>query len=239
MRKKGEIEMTNRIADISLRKAAIVAGFGLLIMTIFAVFADFFVFQKLIVPGNATTTANNIMADEMLFRTGICSFLIVIICDVTVAWALYIFLKPVNKSLSLLTAWFRLVYATIFGIALVNYLSIFQLLNGADHLTVFEPTQLHAQVMLYLNAFSNGWAIGFVFFGFHLALLGYLVFTSDYIPRILGGLLIIAGLGYLIDNFGKFLLPNYDLNIAMFTFIGELLFMLWLLFKGVNVQRTQ
>lgn len=231
--------MTNRSTDISVRKAALVAGFGLLIMTIFAVFADLFVFQKLIVLGNATTTANNIKANEMLFRTGICSFLIVIICDVAVAWALYVFLKPVNKSLSLLAAWFRLVYATIFGIALVNYLNVLQLLSGADYLKVFGIDQLHAKVMLSLNAFNDGWAIGFVFFGFHLALLGYLVFKSGYIPRILGVLLIIAGLGYLIDNFGKFLFPNFNATISLITGWGELIFMFWLLFKGIKVQRTQ
>jgi hypothetical protein len=233
--------MTNRIGDISLRKAAIVAGLGLLIMTIFAVFADFFVFSNLIVPGDAATTANNIMANEGLFRIGICSFIIVIICDVVVAWALYVLLKPVHKSLSLLTAWFRLVYATIFGIALASYFSVLLLLSGADYLTVFETGQLHAQVMLFLNAFSYGWDIGYVFFGLHLLFLGYLVFKSVhilfksvYIPRILGVLLIVAGLGYLIDSFGKFLLPNYDVNIAMFTFIGEPLLMVWLLWRGAK-----
>ncbi len=228
--------MTSRTADTSIRKAAIVAGFGLLIMTIFAVFADSFVFQKLIVPEDATTTANNIMANEMQFRIGICSFLIVIICDVLVAWALYVFLRPVNKSLSLLAGWFRLVYSTIFAVALVNYLSIFQLLSGADYLAVFNIDQLHARVMLHLNTFSYGWAIGYVFFGFHLALLGYLVFKSNYIPRVLGLLLIVAGLGWLIDSFTIFLLPNYDADIGMFTGIFEALFMLWLLFKGVKVQ---
>ena len=97
----------SQIADISLRKAAIVAGFGLLIMSILAPFANFYVFPSLIVPGDGATTANNIMANELLFRSGICSFIIVIILDVVVAWALYVLLKPVNKSLSLLTAWFR------------------------------------------------------------------------------------------------------------------------------------
>ena len=77
--------MTNRITDISQRQAAVVAGWGLLIMTLFYLSADFFVFQNLIVPGDATTTAKNIMAKEMLFRIGICSFLIVIVCDVVVA----------------------------------------------------------------------------------------------------------------------------------------------------------
>ncbi len=93
--------MTNRIADLSLRKAARVAGFGLLIMAILGPFAEFFVLQRLIVPGDAATTANNIMANELLFRFGIVGWLIVLICDVVVAWALYVLLKPVNKSLSL------------------------------------------------------------------------------------------------------------------------------------------
>ena len=227
--------MKNLFADVSLRKAAIISGYGLLIMTIFAIFADFFVFQNLIIKGNATATANNIMANEMQFRSGIFGFLIVIICDVVVALTLYVFLKPVNKSLSLLAAWFRLVYATIFGIALVNYSNVLQLLSGSAYLKVFETTKLHAMAMLSINSFSDVWAIGFVFFGLHLAILGYLVFRSNYIPRILGLLLIVAGLGYLIDNFGKFLFPNYDMVISMVTGWGELLFMFWLLFKGNKI----
>ena len=224
--------MTNHTIDISQRKVAIVAGLGLLIMTIFYVFADFFVFQNLIVPGDATTTANNIVASEMLFRTGICSFLIVLICDVVVAWALYIFLKPVNKSLSLLTAWLRLVYAAMLGIALLNLVIVLILLSGANYLAVFETDQLHAQVLLFLNAFNDVWAIGLIVFGFHLFILGYLVFKSDYIPRILGVLLIVAGLGYLIDYFGKLLFPNFDAAISLVVGWGELLFMFWLLLKG-------
>ena len=224
--------MTDRIADISLRQAAIVAGFGLLIMTIFAVFADFFVFQKLIVPGDAATTANNIIASEMLFRTGIGCILIVLICDVVVAWALYIFLKQVNKNLSLLTAWLRLVYAAMLGIAMLNFVVVLILLSGADYLAVFETDQLHAQVLLFLNAFYDVWALGLIVFGFHLAALGYLAFKSDYIPKILGILLMAAGLGYLIDYFGSLLFPNSDVAISMVLGWGELIFMFWLLFKG-------
>jgi len=220
------------ISDTSQRKAALIAGFGLLIMTIFYVFADFFVFQKLIVPGDASITANNIMASEMLFRIGICSILIVLICDVVVAWALYIFLKQVNKSLSLLTAWFRLVYAAILGTALVNFVVVLILLSGTNYLSVFETDQLHAQVLFFLNAFYDVWALGLIVFGFHLVALGYLAFKSDYIPKILGILLMAAGLGYLIDYFGKFLFPNFDVAFSMVVGWGELLFMFWLLFKG-------
>lgn len=223
---------TSRFNDISLRTAAIVAGLGLLIMTILAIIANFSVLENLIVPGDATTSAANIMASSELFRVGICSLLIVAILDVIVAWALYIFLKPVNKSLSLLAAWFRVAYAAIFAIALNNLSIVLQLLSGADYLKVFETNQLYAQVMLSLNAFTSGWDFGLAFFGLHLLILGYLAFKSGYIPKLLGILLIIAGLGYLIDSLGKLLMPNYNVSIAMFTFIGEALLFLWLLWRG-------
>ena len=228
--------MTNRIADISLRQAAIIAGVGLLLMTILAPFAEFSVRQGLMVPGDAATTAKNIMANELLFRIAICIYLIVAILDVVVAWALYVFLKPANKSLSLLTAWFRVVYAAILAIILLNFVIALHLLSGADYLTVFETDQLHTQTMLFLNAFSYGWDIGLIIFGLHLFVLGYLVFKlSGYMPKILGILLIIASFGYLIDSFGKLLVPNYNATIAMFTFIGEVLLIFWLLFKGARI----
>ena len=227
--------MTNPITDISLRKAAIVAGVGSLIMTILTPFVDFSVRQSLIVPGDAATTASNIMADELLFRIAICSYLIVAILDVVIAWALYVFLKPVNKSLSLLMAWFRVVYAAILAIVLLNFVIALQLISGADYLTVFETGQLHAQMMLFLDTFDYGWDIGLVIFGLHLLLLGYLVYKSGYIPKLLGVLLMIAGLGYLIDSFGKLLSPDYDANIAIFTFIGEVLLIFWLFIKGARL----
>lgn len=231
--------MINQMKDLSQRKAAVVAGGALLLMAIAAMFAYGFVLGNLIVPEDASATANKIIASVMLFRIGICSFLVVLVCDVVVAWALYVFLKQVNKSLSLLTAWLRLVYATILGIALLNLVIVLLLLSGADYLTVFKTDQLHAQVLLFLKAFNIEWAIGLVVFGFHLFLLGCLVFKSGYIPRILGVLLIIASLCYLITNFANLLLPSYEnykatiepvLSVPMA--IGELSLAFWLLFKG-------
>lgn len=228
--------MPHRITDISLRQAAIIAGVGLLIMAIIAPFAEFSVRQGLIVPGDAATTAQNIMANESLFRIAIYIYLIVAILDVVVAWALYVFLKPVNPSLSLLTAWFRVVYAAVLVIVLLNFGVALQLLSGADYLTVFQTGQLQAQMMLFLNAFDYGWQIGLAIFGLHLLLLGYLVYKSGgYIPKILGVLLIIASLGYLIDSSGTILSPTYEANIALFTFIGEVLLIFWLLIKGARI----
>jgi hypothetical protein len=227
------------MSDISQRKAALVAGFAILIMAILAGFAYGFVLKGLIVPDNVTLTANNIKSSMMLFRIGIFSFLVVLICDVLVAWALHVFLKQVNENLSLLTAWLRLVYSAILGIALLNFVFVLLLFNDANYLSVFETSQLNALVTFFLNAFNSIWSIGLVVFGCHLYVLGYLVFKSGYVPKIFGSLLIIASLCYVTSNFANLLLPNYEkykatveLFISLPMIVGELGFGLWLLFKG-------
>jgi hypothetical protein len=247
----GEITMTNHIAETLPMKneratSARIAGFGLLLMAVLAFFANFFVLEKFIIPGDAVKTVNNIIANESLFRWGIVSFIIVITLDVLVAWALYIFLKPVNKNLALLAALFRLVFAAIFGMVLYNLLNVLQLLSGADYLKVFETDQLHAQVMLSIDAFNIGWKVALVFFGFYMFLIGYLAFKSGFMPRILGIILIITGFGYLIDSFANFLLPNYTdyetiflMIVAIPGIIGEISLMFWLLIKGVKLPQIK
>ncbi len=235
--------MTNRIADISLGKAARVAGFGYLIIFILGGFTNFIARDNLIVPGDAAATVSNIMASESLFRMGIAGGVIVLAADAVVAWALYIFLKPVNKSFSLLAVWFRLVFVAIAGINLLNLLIVLLLLSGADYLTVFETGQLQAQVMLFLGAHGSGINISWVFFGFHILVLGYLIFKSSYIPRILGILLIVASLGYFINGFASFLSSNYANNeanllvVAVPAIIAEFSLTLWLLIKGGSIQQ--
>jgi len=228
------------------KKTARVAGVLYLIIIIAGIFAEFFVRQSLIVPGDATATASNIMASEGLFRVGIAGDLIMIMCDVALAVIFYVLLRPVSNSLALLAAFFRLAQATILGINLLNLFFVLQLLSGAGYLTVFGADQLPALILLFLNAHSIGYSIGLVFFGLSLFVLGYLVFKSGYFPRILGVFLLVAASGYLIDSFASFLLPTYEAYEATFAlvvflpaFIGELSMCLWLLLKGVKVQRTQ
>jgi hypothetical protein len=132
------------MSKISQRQAALVAGFSILIMAILAGFAYGFVLQGLIVPANITLTADNIKSSMMLFRVGISSFLVVLICDILVAWALHVFLKKVDENLSLLAAWFRIVYSGILGVALLNFTFVVLLLNDANYLSVFEISQLNA-----------------------------------------------------------------------------------------------
>jgi len=224
--------MTNQTAETSPNMYARIAGFGYLIVFILGFFGVFV--ESFIVPGDAATTASNIKASELLFRMGIASWLIVLAADAVIAWALYVLLVPASKALSLLAAWFRLVFVAIFGINMLNRLIALQLISGADD----------SQMMLFLNAHNYGVNIAFVFFGIHIAILGYVVFKSEYIPRILGVLLIVASVGYLIDSFASILSSNYAGNETLFIIfiavpavVSELSLTLWFLLKGVNVER--
>lgn len=224
--------------ETSLRNAALIAGIGLLIMVIAGPYAEIYAYGSLIVPGNAAQTAQNITNNKMLFITGIFGYLIMLICDVLVAWALYVLLKPVNKSISLLTAWLRLVYSVIAIVALLNLVTALRFINPADYLSVFEPEQLHAQVYLSLVAFEKEWGIGYLIFGIYLGLLGYLVFKSDYIPKILGILLMISGLGWFVDSLRPFFFPGFKVEFWIVTVWGEMIFMLWLLIRGWKIQES-
>ncbi|MHA2270387.1 MAG: DUF4386 domain-containing protein [Candidatus Hodarchaeales archaeon] len=236
-----EITNRTRTIELSLATYARIAAVAFLIMTIGAIFAYFFVLSNFIVPDDAAKTADNIMDSELLFRLAIAIWVIVLTMDVVVAWALYVLLKPVNKSLALLAAWFRLMMTAMNGAILVFLFIALLLLNGDDYLTaVFTENQLHALALLFLNAFEYGFAIGYVFLGFHLLILGYLVLQSGYFPRIVGALLIVASFGYLLSSFGTFLVPDQaeliDLVVTVPNAIGELSLFLWLLVKGDKMQ---
>ncbi len=218
------------------------AGIGYLIIFVTGIFSNFFVLENLIIPGDAAATVKNITNNDFLFRIGIFSFIIMVVFDVFLAWALYLLLKPVDKNLSLLSGWLRLVNSTIFGLALYKLFSILQILGAHDYLNVFTTGQMQAQVMIYYNAFNNLWLIGLVFFGLHLFLLGYLIFKSEFISKIIGILLIAASIGYLTDSFANFLLPNYPDYKDVFLMIvlipgviGELSLTFWLLFKSNKI----
>jgi hypothetical protein len=217
---------------MSLRSAALIAGAGLLIMAILAPIANFAILQKLIVPADSKATVSNIMTSSGSLRMAAALFLIVALLDIIVAWGLYIFLKPVNKNISLLTAWLRVVYATILGVVTISLVDVLQLTGGGGLNSLFDSHELQGLVMQSVVRFNTGWEFSLIIFGFHLLLLGFLVFKAGYMKRILGILLLIAASGYLIDGFGRVLLPDYGLNISVFTFAGEIVLIFWLLIAG-------
>jgi hypothetical protein len=224
------------------RKAALIAGISLLIMTLAAFFSYGFVHGSLVVQGDAGATFHNIKSSNMLFKAEILGWLIILICDIAVAWAFYIFLKPADKNLSLLGAWLRLAYAAILGIAILNLIVVLLLSSNADYLSVIRIDQIQALAMLYLDAFDLIWSIGLIMFGGHLLIVGGLAFKSASIPKIIGILLLIAGIGYIIIHLCNTFLPQYDGFIKILDLVftvpmiaGELGFGLWLLIRGGKV----
>jgi hypothetical protein len=231
--------MTTRTAETSPLIRARVAGVLYLSLGLFAPFSLLYVPSTLIVPGDAAATANNIMASESMFRLGIVGSLLTAIVNIFVVLALYQLLKPVNKNMALLMVIFLLLAVPIGMLNELNQLAVLVLLSGADYLKVFAADQLQALVMLFLDLHKVGLLIAQIFWGLWLFPMGYLVFKSGFLPRILGVLLMIGCFGYLIESFAAFLLPSYKVNIALFTSWGELLFPLWLVIKGVNVEQWE
>jgi hypothetical protein len=227
---KGESKMN------SIQKTARFAGFLYLLVAIIGGFSILYVSSTLIVSGDATITANNIMASEGLFRLGSVSGLITQTIQILLVLVLYKLLKPVSKNYASLMVVFSLVGIPIAMLNQLNQFAALQLLNGSNYLTVFTADQLDALAMFFLELFDNGILIATIFWGLWLLPLGYLVYKSGFLPRILGILLIIGGLGYLIDFLTSALFPNFNVTISEFTFLGELLLTLWLLIKGVNIE---
>ena len=225
--------------DISLSKAAIIAGIGLLIMTLTVPFAEFKIIPDLVSPDSASETAANITNNIFRFNLAIFLIFITIVADIIVAWALYVFLKPVNKSISLLTAWFRLLYTGVYLVAVTNLIKVFTLTKGESYFLINSPEEISEFVLFYIKSYKYEWFFGLVLFGLYLILLGFLVLKARYVPNIMGWLLIIVGLGYVIGHLKVFLFPELNTSFSMYTAMGELVFMLWLLIKGSRLKELQ
>ncbi len=233
---------TSGASKIAIQTYARTAGVLYLLIAVLSAFVHFYVPGQLIVPGDAVTTASNIMASEGLFRLGIAGELVLLLTEVVLSVLLYVLLKPVSKTLSLVAAVSRLAMTTIHGANLLTEFIVLLVLGGAGYLTAFAPDQLDALAMVFLNAYNYGFTIGIVFLVLHVVLLGYLIFKSGYLPRILGILFIIAAVGYLVDSFSDVLVANYQTGppyLALPIAIAELAFPVWLLIKGVNVEKWE
>src|SRR5258708_7629113 len=190
----------------------------------------------LLAPGDARVTAANVLAHEGSFWSGFVAFLLVLACYIAVTGLFYELFKPVNPTLSLLAAFFSLVGCAIQASACFFYLGPSLLLGNADRSFGVSVNELQDLAYLSLKSYGQTSGIGFVFFGFYCSLIGYLVFKSTFLPRILGVLMVAAGLGWL-----TFLLPPFANTLRPYVVapgvVGEASLTLWLLAKGLAAQR--
>jgi hypothetical protein len=220
----------------SMNRTAKIAGLFYLIFILLLPLATS-IRSQLIVFGDAAATAQKITANELLFRISYLTELVAALFFVLAAWALYVLLKPVNKNLALLFLLLNLGGVAIQCISVLNLSTALSLLSGADYLSVFPADQLQAQALLYIDVYNNGFMIAQIFFGAWLLPLGYLVYRSGFLPRLLGILLIIDFFGVMIWFLQFFLLPETDVISypgLVASFIAEVSLTLWLLVKGVK-----
>jgi hypothetical protein len=223
---------------MNTNKTARIAGFLYLLLAPLGFFGLDYI-PSLTVPGNAVATASHIMAQPLLFRLSILSALMTPIVTAAVALFLYKLFKSVNKNQAVLMVIFTLVAVPIAMLNELNHFAVLLLLNGTGNLNVFSVDQLYSQLMFFLDLSNYGANITAIFWGLWLLPLGYLIFKSNFIPKLIGILMFVAGFGYIVDSIGLFLLPGLHIDFSQYTFIGELVLLLWLLIKGVNTEQWE
>ncbi|MBZ5683282.1 MAG: DUF4386 domain-containing protein [Acidobacteriia bacterium] len=229
--------MMERIAETSPRFKARIAGVFYLLTILMRMFVEIFVRNRLVVSDNAAATATNILAHEPLWRWGFAADIIAFASYIALTALLYELFKPVNKSLSLVAAFFSIGASVVQAISSLFHLAPLILLGGTPYLSVFTVEQLQALAFVSLRlraaAYHN---IGLVFFGLYCLLVGILILRSTFLPRILGVLIALAGLSYVL-----FLSPplvrSLQPYVLVFPGVGQISLTLWLLVFGVNVQR--
>jgi hypothetical protein len=223
----------------SLNKTARMAGFFYFIYIVITIPSDI-CRDSLIVLGDAPATAHNIMASEWLFHLSFVGDLLSAVFFLLAAWVLYMLLKSVNKDFALLFLLLNLGGVAVYSINLLNQFAAVLLLSGADYLTVFQADQLQSLAMFFLNLHHNGYWIAQIFFGAWLFPLGYLVYKSGFLPRILGIVMMIHFVGWTITSLQFFLFPDFGSIIYVtgtLGFISEFGLTLWLLIMGVKGQK--
>ncbi len=228
--------MTGRIAEASPRFLARMAGVFYLLTILAGIFAQGFVSERLLVFSDAAATATNILTHRGLFQLGFTVYLIEMACQIVTVALFYVLLRPVSKSVALSAAFLELTGCIIKTFARAFFIVPLFVLGGAPALSGFSPAQLQGLALLLLKVNDQGAAMALAFFGFSTVLQGYLIFRSTFLPKFLGVLGMVAGLGWL-----TFLHPPLGYRafpfIALLGLIGAALTIFWLLVYGVNEER--
>jgi hypothetical protein len=228
--------MTNWTAEASPRLKARIAG-ALYLSGVANLFASA-VLGSLVVTGDAAATAHNILTHETLYRLAFTVDLLTVPCYIAVTALFYELFKPVNRSLALIAAFLGLAGSTLWAVNDFFFLAPLVVLEGAHSVTAVTAVQLQLSLAM-LNVHAQGSNIVMVAFGFHVILIGYLIFRSTFLPRVLGVWLAIAGLCYLTNSFANFLAPEFAAHLSPYILLPgvvEIVLALWLLVRGVNAE---
>ncbi|ADK82922.1 DUF4386 domain-containing protein [Sediminispirochaeta smaragdinae] len=235
--------MASPYPQTSPRRYARITGVLYLVIFFLGPFAFFMGRSGVFVPGDPSGTIGNLISSQLLFRLGMVAETAIVLIEIVVSALLYVLLRPVSRPLALASSFARFAQSILQAVTLFTAVPALLLLSGQNYLSAFDPGQQNALVLLFMDINAFVIMIWGLLFGFHLLLLGYLVYRSGFWPKILGILLLIAALGYLAQSYGHIVVPQYDDMLAKIVVIlsipGELAFTLWLLIKGVNEKRWE
>src|SRR5438034_11829897 len=235
--------LTDRTVETSPQLFARVGGVLYLIIIVVGLFGEAFVRDRLIVSGDATATAANIRSMESLWRFHIAAELFLLICAVALLLILFVLLRPVSRDLALLAAFFNLLSIGLEAATTLYLVGALFPLGNAGYLKAFTPEQLYAMATLSLKSHGYGFGVSLLFFACFCLIVGYLIFRSGYLPKTIGVLMQIAGVCYLTNSFALILSPAVANRlfpaILVPAFIGEASLCIWLLVKGVNVEKWE
>jgi hypothetical protein len=224
--------------QLSIQLYARTAGVLFLLSLIGGGFGEGYIPSKIIVSNDPAATAANIKAFAFLFRLGFAGFLLESLCDTALSLNFYVLLKPVNKHLSLLAAFFGLMATATFAVTELFYFMAMYWLGDAGYLKIFPPEQLQAMAFLSLKYYTYGGALFTAYYGVAWIVRSYLIFRSGYLPKLIGVLMGIGGFGFVVRNLLLVLAPAYASDVFLMLFFpGGLLLMVWLLIRGVDIAK--
>ena len=226
--------------SVVAQRYARVAGILILLSLVFGGWGEAYVPSRLVVSGDAAATARNILSSPLLFRSGFAAYLVEAVCDVTLALVFYYLLKPVDRRLALLSAFFGIVATVTYAFAECFFFAPSLILSGAEYLKPFSVEQLNSLALLSMKLFNAIAGIFLGFYGLASAVRGYLIYRSGYLPRALGILFVIGGVSFVIDNLAIVLAPAYSSQLLLVLMApAGIAMMLWLLVRGLNREEWQ
>ena len=238
------LEGVNRVFtrphSVSIQRYARTAGALILVSIVFGTLGELVIPSKIIVSTDAAATARNVTMLQPLFRFGFAAYLVEAACDISLAILFYVLLRPAGRNLALVAAFFGLFSTALYAVAEAFYFAPALILGGGGYLKAFSPEQLNALALLSFKLFERVAAIFIGFYGIATMMRGYLIYRSDYLPRILGLLFIIGGVGFVLQNLAIVLAPRVASPLLLIPMgVAGVPMMLWLLIKGVDVDRWQ
>jgi hypothetical protein len=230
--------MPTAISAIPIQRYVRLAGVLLLISAIFGGLGEAYVPGRIIVSADAAATAKNIADLHTMFRWGFASYLVEAVCDISLAVLFYLLLRPINNMLALVAAFFGVLSTALYAVAEAFYFAPTVILSGAPYLKTFSPEQLNTFALLSLRLFGRIAGIFLVFYGIATLIRGYLIFRSGYLPKLLGVIVSVAGVGFMWQSLALVLAPGFASSLFMIPMAAAgFALIYWFLVKGVNVAR--